>query len=335
MTMHGGLVDQSEKFKKRIASEDVSTYKVARRGQLVVGFPIDEGVLDFQLRHEAGIVSPAYGVWDADSALADPKYLGRYLRSNRALAYYKSKLRGSTARRRSLPSSVFLELPVFLPPLDEQVRLAAILDRADALRAKRRQVLAHLEALPQVMLNELIGISEYETVPLGSVVTCVDSLRKPVTARDRPIGNIPYYGANGQQGWIDRPLTDESLVLVAEDGGHFDAPERGVAYRIDGPAWVNNHAHVLRPGPRLHIEYLHRALQHYDFRAYISGTTRSKLNQKQMLAASIKVPSLAAQIHFADRVSYVRAQTKIAEQAQSAEDKLFASLQHWAFRSAL
>jgi hypothetical protein len=37
-----------------------------------------------------------------------------------------------------------------------------------------------------------------------------------------------------------------ALRRAAGDGGYFDAPERGVAYYIDGPAWVNNHAHILR-----------------------------------------------------------------------------------------
>jgi type I restriction enzyme S subunit len=64
MTMHDGLVDQSAKFKKRVASADVSDYKVIKRGQMVVGFPIDEGVLDFQTLYDEGIVSPAYGVWE-------------------------------------------------------------------------------------------------------------------------------------------------------------------------------------------------------------------------------------------------------------------------------
>ena len=45
MTMYGGIVLQRERFKKSLASIDQSDYKVVRRGQLVVGFPIDEGVL--------------------------------------------------------------------------------------------------------------------------------------------------------------------------------------------------------------------------------------------------------------------------------------------------
>ena len=48
MTMHNGIVMQSERFKKKLASADQSDYKVVKRGQLVVGFPIDEGVLYVQ-----------------------------------------------------------------------------------------------------------------------------------------------------------------------------------------------------------------------------------------------------------------------------------------------
>ena len=59
MTMHDGLVDQADKFKKRVASSDTSQYKVVKRNQLVVGFPIDEGVLSFQNRYDHAIVSPA------------------------------------------------------------------------------------------------------------------------------------------------------------------------------------------------------------------------------------------------------------------------------------
>ena len=63
ITMKHGLVDQAEKFKKRVASSDTSNYRIAYKNELVVGFPIDEGVLGFQTKYPAGIVSPAYDVW--------------------------------------------------------------------------------------------------------------------------------------------------------------------------------------------------------------------------------------------------------------------------------
>jgi type I restriction enzyme S subunit len=94
MTMHRGLVDQSDKFKKRVASANTSSYKVVSRNQLVVGFPIDEGVLAFQNLYEKAVVSPAYDIWE----LVSPKkvhyaFLGRFLRSPFALSFYAAKLR--------------------------------------------------------------------------------------------------------------------------------------------------------------------------------------------------------------------------------------------------
>ncbi len=148
MTMHQGLVDQATKFKKRIASVDTSQYKVVKWDQLVVSFPIDEGVLAFQRKYSEAIVSPAYDIWDicAPTVVHAP-YVERVLRSPYALQFYKSKLRGTTARRRTLPVDVFLGMEIPLPPLEEQRRIADILDKAEELRKKRQRTIELLEEL--------------------------------------------------------------------------------------------------------------------------------------------------------------------------------------------
>jgi type I restriction enzyme S subunit len=132
-------------------------------------------------------------------------------------------------------------------------------------------------------------------VPLGEVVDCLDRRRVPVKESERTPGPVPYYGANGQQGWIDRAIFDEPLVIVAEDGGHFGERRRGVAYRISGPSWVNNHGHVLRANSMVDHDYLFHSLRNFDFAPYISGSTRSKLTQKQLMQAEIPLPPLPEQ----------------------------------------
>lgn len=158
MTMRDGLVDQADKFKKRVASVDTSQYKVVRKNQLVVGFPIDEGVLSFQNLYEQAIVSPAYDVWDIrNEELVESRYLERFLRSPHALVFYASKLRGTTARRRTLPDDIFLSLPVPLPSLVDQRRIANVLERAEGLRCKRRAALAQLDTVTQSIFLDLFG----------------------------------------------------------------------------------------------------------------------------------------------------------------------------------
>jgi type I restriction enzyme S subunit len=83
--------------------------------------------------------------------------------------------------------------------------------------------------------------------PLLDVVDLHDSRRIPLNATQRAQrrGEYPYYGANGQVDSIDDYIFDGEYVLLAEDGGYFDDPSRGVAYEVSGKFWVNNHAHIL------------------------------------------------------------------------------------------
>ena len=157
MTMHNGLVFQSDKFKKSVASQDKSTYKVVHRNQLVIGFPIDEGVLATQRITDAGIVSPAYGIWDVDQTKIIPEFLEYALRCNRAIDYYKAKLRGSTARRRSLPTPTLLELDVPLPDIEQQkLALTTIHHAKNALDSRQAQ-LTKLDELVKARFVEMFG----------------------------------------------------------------------------------------------------------------------------------------------------------------------------------
>jgi type I restriction enzyme S subunit len=133
---------------------------------------------------------------------------------------------------------------------------------------------------------------------IGEIAECLDSMRKPVNSieRGKRVGEVPYYGANGQVGWIDTPIFDEELVLVVEDET-FTGRTKPFSYRISGPAWVNNHAHVLRPRGEMSADTLNTLLSYYNFVPLTSGTTgRRKLNKSALLTASLVVPPPEEQI---------------------------------------
>ena len=157
MTMHDGIVLQSERFKKSLASIDQSDYKVVKRGQLVVGFPIDEGVLYVQKAADEGIMSPAYNVWDIDTEKVDADFLELCLHSPQSMQYYKNKLRGTTARRRSIPTADLLALKIRLPDMQMQREAVAIIRKAEAVIKARQEQLDIFEQLVKSRFIELFG----------------------------------------------------------------------------------------------------------------------------------------------------------------------------------
>lgn len=136
---------------------------------------------------------------------------------------------------------------------------------------------------------------KWEIKELNDVVNFLDSRRKPVKESERQKGPYPYYGANGQQGSINDYIFDEPLVLLAEDGGHFFEPNRGIAYMISGKTWVNNHAHVLQPKESVDVNFLCLALKNLNVVKYLTGSTRAKLTKSGASRIQIPLPPLEEQ----------------------------------------
>ncbi len=136
---------------------------------------------------------------------------------------------------------------------------------------------------------------------LPNVCDILDNLRKPINSSERKkriAGKseselYPYYGATGQVGYIDDYLTDGEFVLIGEDGAPFLDYTRDVAYKINGKTWVNNHAHILKSF--FNNDYLLHYLNQFQFRDFVTGTTRLKLTQGALKRMPVKLPPLPIQ----------------------------------------
>lgn len=353
MTMHEGLVDQGSKFKKRVASADLSSYKVVKSGQLVVGFPIDEGVLDFQTLYLEGIVSPAYGVWDlVDENRVDRAYMKRFLRSPRAMSYYKARLRGSTARRRSLPSSVFLAMKVPLPPLEDQRRIAATLDKADSIRAKRRQVLDHLDALTQSIFHDMFreyrwdstvgDLAEIRIGPFGSLLHKEDYIDDGV-----PVIN-PMHIMNGRvHPDLKFTVSEEKAARLARYrlkygdvilGRRGEMGRAGTIQSDQTGMLCGTGSMIVRPHD-VSAQFMCHLLSSTKMRLYLEraslGITMANLNEKIVSSAPAPRVSKSETEYFSEKIQRIREQSTMIRRGISIDNQLFASLQSRAFNGKL
>ncbi|MDH0450845.1 restriction endonuclease subunit S [Shewanella sp. GD04112] len=153
-----GLIDQAEYFKKAVASEDTSTYRVIRKGQFIMsGLNFWMGSADVHSSSEPVKVSPAYKVFDISDS-ADVSFMKHFVRSTVFLRILVgSSIVGASVVRRNFSPDMFNSWVVELPNIEEQQKIAAVLSNADqeisALQQKLNALKQEKKALMQILLT--------------------------------------------------------------------------------------------------------------------------------------------------------------------------------------
>lgn len=265
---------------------------------------------------------------------------------------------GTTRSRISRGNLGKIRIP--LPPLAEQRRIAEVLDRAEALRAKRRAALAQLDSLTQSLFLDLFG--DPATNPKGwPKITLGDALvaiRNGANAEQRtepggwPITRIETIadGTINMQRvrWIepDDSLTDGFQLQPGDIlFSHINSVEHiaKTALYSGVPTPLIHGINLLRLRPKLDSVdpvWLLHLLKHDVVRSHFRNRCKRAVNQASLNQPDIKslgtyLPPIPLQREFARRVTAVEA-LKTAQRASLAElDALFATLQHRAFRGEL
>ncbi|SHE29450.1 type I restriction enzyme, S subunit [Litoreibacter ascidiaceicola] len=270
----------------------------------------------------------------------DRAYFAHFLRADAFQSFILNL--GGRAAQAGFNKADLERITIPLPPLEEQKRIAGILDQADTLRRLRTRALDKLNTLGQAIFHEMFGprAQDWESwpiVPLGELAENLDGKRIPLKKADREKrkGNVPYYGASGIIDFVDEFLFEGTHLLVGEDGANLLARSSPIAFTAEGKFWVNNHAHVLRPNGRSELRFLQYHLESIDLKPFVTGSAQPKLNQKQLNRIPVRLPPKSLQKKFVAALDQRRSIIGTQAGLLSQSEKLFASLQHRAFRGEL
>jgi len=293
----------------------------------------------------------------------DPDFLARFIkaRSPEILQW----VRATTAD--NFPIDRLRMLPIPLPPLAEQRRIATVLTRVDALRAKRRAALDQLRGLTQAILVDLVGdpVNGDRGWPVESITDI--AAREKHAIVDGPFGSSlkpHHYKGSGipvvrianisKHGdfvpsnllYIERPLF-ESLrrsrirpgdVLISRVGtiGNTCIFPEGVGDALLSTTGV---CKITVNPERVLPVFLHQALRMPSFQDQIhksaSTSVQKYFNLTALKSWRLAVPPMEVQRSFAGRVASVEI-LKAQLRASLAEfDALFATIQYRAFRGEL
>ncbi|ABI76570.1 type I restriction-modification system, S subunit [Hyphomonas neptunium ATCC 15444] len=329
--------------KKKIKPSGVSRSRLVKPGDFLLTNSMSFGrpyILDTH-----GCIHDGWLVLSPRRANVDHDYFYHLLGSPAIFGQFEKLAAGATVK--NLNIDLVKRVIVALPPLEEQKRIAAILDQADELRRKRQRALDRLNQLGQAIFIDMFGDgASFESASLRTLGRVSTGSTPPTSDADSFGGPVPFVtpGDLGSGEAVKRSLTEAgaqksrlvgpgaTLVccIGATIGKMGQARERSA---------FNQQINAVDWGDRIGAAFGFFAVQ--QIRSLIihkgkgASTTLPILKKSEFEKLEIFVPPMVEQQEFAHRVGIVQCSLTDASLHNSRLEELFASLQHRAFRGEL
>ena len=334
--------------KGKIASDDIL---IVKDGATTGKVSFVNGDFPFQ---DAAINEHIFRL-SVDARKADPRFVFRYLQSPLGQMEIMKDFRGATVGG---IGRTFLE-KVSLPNIgrEEQQRIAAILDKADGIRRKRKDTLLMADDLLKSFFRKSFfgsGI-DWPVRPLRYVSELINGDRSSnyPSGKDIVDQGILFLNTKNISG---SELTLDERVFITEE--KFRSLTRGKLRQKDlvmtlrgsigqcaifdcgyDTGFINAQMMIIRPGTKVTSNYLHRLLIHpttqHQMLREKSGSAVPQLTAKQIGDFEIPIPPIEAQREFDDVAYRIQLGYQKAKEALESSRELFSSLSQRAFRGEL
>lgn len=238
---------------------------------------------------------------------------------------------GSAGQKR-VPKSYLEHYKVHLPSLEEQRRIAAVLDKVSGLIAKRREQLAKLDELVKARFVEMFGEPalnpmDWPTYHLADMADIVSGITKGRKTKEKDLIEVPYMAvSNVKDGYIDWTTIKTILATQSEidqyrllpgdvlmtEGGDPDKLGRGaIIQNLLENCIHQNHIFRVRLNENMILPvYFAEFLQHQKAKQYFLGCAKqttgiASINMTQLRGLPTLVPPRALQKDFTNGVEQI------------------------------
>lgn len=246
-----------------------------------------------------------------------------------------------------------------LPPLAEQKRIAAILDKADAIRRKRQQAIQLADDFLRAVFLEMFGdpVTNPKGFPVGTIRDLVESASYGTSAKASetegafPIlrmGNITFNGEIDLSDlkFIDLSEKEQPKYLASKGDLLFNRTNskelvgKTAVYDRDEPVAIAGYLVRVRANKLGNTHYISGYLNSQHGKATLQGMCKSivgmaNINAQEMQDISIMLPPIELQDKYKEIVLSVRDKTKVLEFSKEQQVALFNSLSKKAFAGQL
>jgi type I restriction enzyme S subunit len=315
------------------------------------------GIALIEEEFDGATSSTGYCVLRPKTDKLSSKYLYYWVQTN---SFIRDMMKKSTgANYPAVSDKIIKESVIPLPPLPEQKRIAAILDKADAIRRKRQQAIDLADEFLRSVFLELFG--DPVTNPKGWEVGTIRELiteakygtsqKASVTQGEFPIlrmGNITYQG-----GWnlsnlkyIDLQEKDKKKYLVQKGDLLFNRTNskelvgKTAVFNSDEKMAIAGYLIRVRPNQKGNTDYISSYLNSKHGKQTLQSMCKSivgmaNINAQELQDIEIMLPPKELQDRFSDIKKSTTLKIKKQEVALFELNQLFNSLSQQSFSGKL
>ncbi|EKP0294303.1 TPA: restriction endonuclease subunit S [Aeromonas veronii] len=206
----------------RVLSETKKGFTYFERGDVIVAkitpcFENGKAAYLDSLQTQVGFGSTEFHVLRPNIKQLDGKYLF-YLIWNRKFRFIAERIMSGSAGQKRVPASFLQNFEIPLPPLAEQKRIAAIMDKADAIRQKRQQAITLADQFLRSVFLDMFGDpvtnpKGWDEVVLKDIADIRSGVTKGKIVKEDDAITLPYMRvANVQDGYLDLSSIQEITV---------------------------------------------------------------------------------------------------------------------------
>lgn len=286
-------------------------------------------------QYSGATASTGYCVLRPKKEKLDFKYLYYWVRTKR---FIDEMIRLSTgASYPAVSDKIIKNSKIPLPPLEEQKRIAAILDKADVVRRKRQQAIDLTDQLLRSVFLDMFG--DPVTNPKGIVLAPMTDIFHITTGKlnsNAAIegGKYPFFTCAKEIFAIDTSAFDQEALLLAGNNaqaiydvkhyiGKFNAYQRTYVLTLKD-------ANSSYPFYQFSLEY-----QLENLKRFSKGSNTKYITMEIMERTMLPLARPEEQLEFVRRVESVRSLTASYLRHNELSEKNFQSLTQQAFRGEL
>ncbi|MFY0714649.1 restriction endonuclease subunit S [Seonamhaeicola sp. NFXS20] len=155
VTNSRGFINQSEQFDRKVASKDLSNYKIVRKGQFAYNpSRVNVGSIDLLRNFDEGLLSPMYIIFETDDRILNPDFLYYQLKTWWFIGHIPQFVQGSV--RDSLSFDGLESMSFYIPSLEEQKAIASVIETADQEISLQQEYLEQLQSQKKGLMQQLL-----------------------------------------------------------------------------------------------------------------------------------------------------------------------------------